>query len=285
MENLLRKRLEFIKERARVLRDAYVVRRDQLFDDLGPPTDLGSAVPGREQYVANEPFYLVRVEDTDISDDAPAIAERFGGLSGRSIRLEFPKDMFRPPAVYAIDSGRICLFDIETTGLIPNTYVFLCGFMFYENGRFVVEQVLARDYAEEAGLLHYTRHMMEKYPTLITFNGENFDVPFVKARMAVARVNFQAPHEHIDLFGPARKAFHGVLPDHKLATIERHLRGRGREGDILGRHIPTAYHRFVRSGDARRMKRIIYHNRMDLLAMAILVNHLAEEQPTTQVVS
>ncbi|MCZ6767161.1 MAG: ribonuclease H-like domain-containing protein [bacterium] len=285
MENLLRKRLKFIKERARVLREAYAVRRDQLFDDLGPPADLGSAVPGREQHVANEPFYLVRVEDADISDDASAIAQRFGGLSGRSVRLEFPRDMFRPPAVYAIHSGRICLFDIETTGLIPNTYVFLCGFMFYEKGRFVVEQVLARDYAEEAGLLHYTRHMMEKYPTWITFNGENFDIPFVKARMAVTHVNFQPPREHIDLFGPARKRFHGVLPNHKLATIERHLRGVGREGDIPGRHIPAAYHRFVRSGDARRMKRIVYHNRMDLLAMAILVNHLAEEQPATRAVS
>lgn len=282
MENLLRKRLGFIKERARALREVYAVRRDQFLDDVGPPVDLESAVQGREQHAANEPFYLVRVEDADISDDAPAIAERFGGLSGRSVRLEFPKDMFRPPAVYAIDLEKICLFDIETTGLVPNTYVFLCGFMFYENGRFVVEQVLARDYAEEAGLLHYTRHMIEKYPTLITFNGENFDVPFVKARMAVTHVNFQPPREHIDLFGPSRKAFHGVLPNHKLATIEHHLRGRGREGDIPGRDIPAAYHRFVRSGDARRMKRIIYHNRMDLLAMAVLVNYLAEEQPVTR---
>jgi len=279
MENLLRKRLGIIKDRARALHEAYAVRRDQIIDDLGPPADLATAVPGTERHAADEPFYMVRVEHEDISDDTPEVGHRFGALSGRTVRLEFPADMFRPPAVYAMDANRVCFFDIETTGLVPNTYVFLCGFMFYESGRFVVEQVLARDYAEEAGLLHYTRHMMEKYPMLVTFNGEGFDVPFIKTRMSVGRVNFSPPVEHIDLLGPARKAFQGVLPNSKLATIERHLRGMAREGDIPGRHIPAAYHNFVRSGDARRMKRIIYHNRMDLLAMAILVNHLAEEHP------
>jgi uncharacterized protein YprB with RNaseH-like and TPR domain len=96
--------------------------------------------------------------------------------------------------------------------------------------------------------------------------------------MAVARIDYAGPLEHVDLLPPARPRFRGVLPDCRLETIERHLRGATREGDIPGSEIPDAYHEFVRTGDARKIKRILHHNRMDLLAMVGLFNCLMTGQ-------
>jgi uncharacterized protein YprB with RNaseH-like and TPR domain len=87
-----------------------------------------------------------------------------------------------------------------------------------------------------------------------------------------------APFEHVDLLEPSRERLGDVLPNCKLETIERHLRGIARSGDIPSRDIPEVYHEFVRTGDARDMQRVLYHNLMDLLAMAYMVNHLADRQ-------
>jgi uncharacterized protein YprB with RNaseH-like and TPR domain len=46
--------------------------------------------------------------------------------------------------------------------------------------------------------------------------------------------------------------------------------------DIPSRFIPRAYHEFVRSRDARIMRNVVYHNRMDLFTMAVILNHFVE---------
>ena len=78
----------------------------------------------------------------------------------------------------------------------------------------------------------------------------------------------------------ARRVYRGVVPNCKLGTVERHIRGVERTGDIPGRHIPGAYHNYVRTGDARAMKNVLYHNRMDLFTMAVLINRVAAEENT-----
>jgi tetratricopeptide (TPR) repeat protein len=40
--------------------------------------------------------------------------------------------------------------------------------------------------------------------------------------------------------------------------------------------IPSVYFDFLRSGDARPLKNVFYHNAMDILAMAALLTHMAD---------
>ncbi len=276
MENLLRKRLALIKARARSL-GTYMPGRASVLEVQGPPRTLAEAAPGRECEVGLERFYLVRQVGDEISDDATRLVERFLKIPERdswplSSLIQDPG----PDMARCIRNREVCFLDIETTGLSPSTYLFLCGLMFVEGSEFVIEQPLARDYAEERGVLLYVRGIMERYPMVVTFNGANFDVPFIETRMAVAKIRRPRGCQHVDLIEPARKAFRDTLDNCRLETVERHLRGYGRSGDIAGDEIPDAYHGFVRTGDARDLGRILYHNRMDLLAMTYMVNHLAD---------
>jgi uncharacterized protein YprB with RNaseH-like and TPR domain len=277
MENRLRKRLAFIKKRAQQLRKQYLAGRPApMPSGAEPPCSLDEAAPGEERRIESSPFYVIRTMGEHVVEDASELAARF---------LHFCKDPSHrgypgpgPPGREAEPphgGEQFCFFDIETTGLSPNTYVFLCGMMTVEDGCFVIDQAFARDYSEETGMLRYVRDTFRRYSVLVTFNGVSFDVPFVRTRMKVARIDYEGPPEHIDLLPRARRFFGGTLPNCRLETIERHLRGIERRGDIPGRDIPEAYHEFVRTGNANRVKRILYHNRMDLLAMAYLFNHIA----------
>jgi uncharacterized protein YprB with RNaseH-like and TPR domain len=277
MENLLKKRLALIKSRARELSQSYRDRRYEAAGVSGVPLPLSEASPGREHVIGGERFYLIRMVGDAIAEDVPMVTDRFVKISQRETwpLISLIRDP-GPDMARRIRNDQLCFLDIETTGLSPNTYVFLCGLMYLDDGRFVVEQLFARDYSEEAGMLLYLREVLRRYPMIVTFNGAGFDVPFLRTRMAVARIEAIEPLEHVDLFEPSRDRFADTLPNCKLETIERHLRGFSRSDDIPGREIPEVYHAFVRTGDAADMCRVFYHNRMDLLAMAYLVNHLAD---------
>jgi uncharacterized protein YprB with RNaseH-like and TPR domain len=282
MENALKKRLEILKNRAREIRRLYLERQGiGPLREAGPPRTLAETAPGEEVAAGSSALYLMRMDASNIVPDAAALAGSFSRVAGTPAWRRLSLDPFgrRGSAARTVTPGDFCFFDIETTGLTPSTYVFLCGMMVVREGRFTIEQAFARDYSEEAGMLVYVRGALERYPVLVTFNGASFDVPFVRARMAVAHIGYDGPAEHVDLLLPARRDFGRALPNCRLETIERHLRGGRSEGDIPGSEIPEAYHEFVRTGDARAIGRILYHNRMDLVAMAALFNRLLEPGP------
>jgi uncharacterized protein YprB with RNaseH-like and TPR domain len=173
------------------------------------------------------------------------------------------------------DPEKVLFLDIETAGLSANTYLFLCGVMYLEGDEWVCEQVFARDYAEETGVLLYIRDLMERFDTVVTYNGQSFDLPFIRTRMAVHRIGDITRLASVDLLHTTRRVFREILPNRRLITVERHLRRVSREGDIPGRYIPDAWHDFVATGDARAMRHVLYHNRMDLFTMAVILTHLS----------
>ncbi len=288
LDNLLKRKLALIKARANRL------TRFRLIDGItrssttgvtphafGPESDmpigrLEELVRGEEREAAGRPFYLIRLKGCEIDEWAVKESVRF-----RSPRREQRDNRMNPvagstvgPDPLQVPRERVCFFDIETAGLTPNTYVFLCGMMFLEGDDFIFEQAFARDYDEEGGMLEYVRRKFEDFDALVTYNGRSFDIPFIKTRMAVNRINFDESFRHVDLLYFARRAYSGVLDNCKLQTIESHLRSMERTGDIPGSQIPAAYHDFVRTGEAGIMARVLYHNQMDLLTMAILYNQL-----------
>jgi uncharacterized protein YprB with RNaseH-like and TPR domain len=137
------------------------------------------------------------------------------------------------------------------------------------------EQFLARDYSEEAAILHAFAGRLERTEVLVTFNGKSFDMNMLRHRSAFHGVEMPARlAHHLDLLHESRKRWKKSLPNCRLQTLEACLCGRRRVGDIPGWQIAEAYHSFVRSGDARPIGAIVHHNLLDLLTMGELVCHL-----------
>ena len=165
--------------------------------------------------------------------------------------------------------GPVLFLDIETAGLSAAP-LFLIGTLRVEAGRLVLTQLLARDYTEEAAILHAFSERAAEFQEWVTFNGRTFDEPYVRDRAAFHRVRVPVPERHVDLLPVARRRWKNRFGDCRLATLERHVCGRRRLGDVAGEAIPGLYHEFVRTANWPLLAPILHHNAMDLLSMAEL---------------
>jgi uncharacterized protein YprB with RNaseH-like and TPR domain len=163
----------------------------------------------------------------------------------------------------------LLLVDLETCGLSGSS-LFLIGMLRCCEERLVVELLLARNYAEERAVLASFWQAVSPTSVLVTFNGKAFDWPMLadrSARHLLFRGSRRPEPPHVDLLHHARQRWRRQLPDCKLQTLERHICGRGRSGDIPGSQIPAAYQQFVRTGKHHEMNAILMHNAIDLVTL------------------
>ncbi len=177
--------------------------------------------------------------------------------------------------------GALLFVDIESLGFIGRP-LFLIGALRLpgpaeQTGNeeaAVLVQYLARDYSEEEAVLRAFLSEGAACPLWVTFNGQTFDLPFLALRASYHRLGPPRPGRHIDLLPLARRRWGARLPDCRLQTLETHICGRRRWGDIPGARIPDAYHAFVRTGEPDEIIQILRHNVEDLISLGFLWQHL-----------
>ncbi|HUI41599.1 MAG TPA: tetratricopeptide repeat protein [Terriglobia bacterium] len=176
------------------------------------------------------------------------------------------------------DPTELIYLDTETTGLAggTGTCAFLIGVGAIEGSEFVVRQFFLRDYPEEKAVLAALAEVLEGYRGLVTFNGKTFDVPLLETRFALARQ--KSPFRrmlHLDLLHPARRLWKLRLESCQLTRLEAEVLGLRRQGDVAGSDIPGIYFDYLRSGDARGLQPVFYHNALDIVTLAALATEVA----------
>jgi uncharacterized protein len=166
--------------------------------------------------------------------------------------------------------------DTETSGLAggTGTYAFMIGLGYRTETGFRLLQLFMRDPGYETALLASLTRILAAFKVVVTFNGKGFDIPLMKARHVMNGI----PHpfdslEHIDLLPVARKLWRNRLPSRALKSLEVDILGLPRTTEeVPGYLIPEMYFDYLRSGDARPLSGIFYHNGMDILSLAALFN-------------
>ena len=186
----------------------------------------------------------------------------------------------REPAVAGGNLERFAFLDTETSGLAggTGTYTFMIGVGRFDKGHFRLAQFFLRDPGQERAQLEALMQFLEPCEVLVTFNGKSFDAPLLNARFTLN--DQRSPLidlAHLDLLPLARRLWRDRLPSRRLGDLEAQiLRADRTEEDIPGWLIPSVYFDYLRSGDARPLKGVFYHNAMDVLAMAALLNHISQ---------
>jgi uncharacterized protein YprB with RNaseH-like and TPR domain len=199
---------------------------------------------------------------------------RIGDVSGANLS---PLNLFMKESGLP-EPSRLVYLDTETTGLAggTGTCAFLIGIGAIEGPKFVMRQFFIRDYPEEKPMLAAVVEALEPYEGLVTFNGKTFDVPLLETRYALARMKSPLTRlRHLDVLHPARRLWKLRLESCKLTDLESAVLGISREGDVPGSEIPGIYFDYLRTGDARGLQAVFYHNALDILTLAALTVELA----------
>lgn len=184
------------------------------------------------------------------------------------------------PGLTRFSPESISFIDTETSGLAggTGTYAFLIGIGNFTKQGFKLSQFFMRDPFEEPAHLAAVLGALDKTEVLVTYNGKSFDIPLLNTRFIS---NSEPPplisQSHIDLLHLARRLWRERLTSRTLGSIEENILALQRtEEDIPGWMVPTIYFDYIKSGDARPMKGVLYHNAMDILSLASLLNHISE---------
>lgn len=182
------------------------------------------------------------------------------------IKREFNERIYIPDNLMSYSKNkRMVFFDIETLGLNPQFYpVILIGMSYEENGKYIVEQFFAEDILEEEIILNQFRLKIKPSDILVTYNGKNFDVPYINKRMERYGVDFSLNQEHLDVICHVRPNKKKLgLESCSLKSVERYLK-LSREDTIDGAESITLYNRFVKSREESIKQKIMLHNFEDV---------------------
>ncbi|MCD7767170.1 MAG: ribonuclease H-like domain-containing protein [Lachnospiraceae bacterium] len=163
-----------------------------------------------------------------------------------------------------------CLFfDIETTGLSAETsFIFLIGCIGYEDGLWKLHQFFIRVVQEEKALLSAFFELTQKYRALIHFNGNTFDLPFIRKRAAVYELEVLTDSlVSIDLYrhySPLRRILN--LPHMNQSFLEKYV-GWERTDQMSGKEVVSLFWKYTVSKSKEEEHLLLLHNHDDLLGM------------------
>lgn len=172
---------------------------------------------------------------------------------------------------------KILFLDIETTGFSPRSaYVYLIGACYLKNGSWHGIQWFAEGEQEEERIIKSFFQFGEGFDTLVHFNGNQFDLPFLLGRIKHLNLDYSfESFTGVDLYRRIVPYKHFLrLENCKQKTLETFL-GLNREDICSGGEMAAAYKEYQNDPFAELLDTILLHNRDDLRGMLEILPILA----------
>lgn len=179
--------------------------------------------------------------------------------------------------VSSIDEPHNILFlDIETTGLSSKSaFIYMIGLSYFENSNWVFTGLFAENASEEKKLLEAFIEILSKYKTLIHFNGNRFDLPFIKDRCKANGLSIDfSNYNGVDIYKciyPYRQLL--GIANCKQKTLEE-FAGINRKDLYSGGELISVYNDYVENKSDALYSLLFQHNHDDLLGMLSIISLL-----------
>ena len=169
----------------------------------------------------------------------------------------------------------LLFFDIETTGFSASTSsLYLIGCVFFENNHWQLTQWFADDYESEDAILKNFFSLCRRFRILIHYNGNGFDIPYLKAKIAAHDLPYSFDQiESFDLYQkilPYKALF--SLPNLKQKTLEEFFCLKREDthngGELIKVYAKYMVEKYTRKEDPQLLlDALLLHNKCDLTGL------------------
>jgi len=106
------------------------------------------------------------------------------------------------------------------------------------------------------------------YDAICTFNGRTFDVPLLRDRFLMNRMDDSCLDKpHIDLLHMARRVFKLRLQRCNLGKLEEAVLGIPRFDDLPGAQVPQRFFDYLKTGNFDLLTDVLEHNAQDVASL------------------
>jgi len=203
----------------------------------------------------------------------------------RSERIPSMKEYTRPEAVIISYPFRtlgnpddFLFLDIETTGLSPeNAEIYLIGALSHrEDTGWTLRQWFADGLSSEQEMLVSFFDFASSFRTLVHYNGDSFDLPFLMR--CAAQYGIPHPFEgmtSLDLYRAVRP-YRKILGTERInqKSMERFL-GLQRADRFSGGELISVYRNYLNSGGTALLQQLLLHNEEDVTGLPVLLSLLS----------
>ena len=186
------------------------------------------------------------------------------------VKIEYPLETIA-------DKEKIVFFDIETTGFSRKyCNIYLIGCMYYAGDELMYTQWLAENFNDEANVLMAFHKFIQNFNTIIHFNGNSFDIPFVKERGKKYMLDFDFDqYQQIDIYKAVNSLNHILKMENQKQKSFEKLLGINRTDPFSGGDLIEVFKHYVESKDERLLLPLLLHNKEDVFNMGHLLSLLA----------
>jgi len=186
---------------------------------------------------------------------------------------------------------KLGVLDIETTGLNPEKdKIIIGGLLIPISGGIRAIQFFSESPEEESLLLNEYITELNKLDVLISYNGDNFDLPFINKRCKINGICCQGFndnhtynnflfHQNFDLYRILDRysTLRKLLPNLKQKTVETFMGlWSDRTDEISGAESVELYYKYLRTKNPSIRETIMLHNMDDILQLSRLLKILGK---------
>lgn len=177
-----------------------------------------------------------------------------------------------------LDLENSVFFDIETTSLsAKNGHIYIIAVLYkISESKYNFIQWFADSLLDEQQILIEFRDFIKDYDTLVHFNGDSFDIPYInKAALSYGMEPFLSELKSMDIYRkacPLKKVFD--LSSIKQKSIEEYF-GINRKDLYNGGELISIYNTYTLEKNKELLDTLLLHNEEDVLGLLSILPLLA----------